>query len=79
MAKVSNSREILVYADWVGLKEPELMGKLHDDRTGGKEVFSFEYQKEWIDAAYALYLDPNLQMFTGRQYLPEAKLTLVYS
>ena len=73
MAKVSNNREILVYADWVGLKESELMGKLHADRTGGKEVFSFEYQKEWIDAAYALYLDPNLQMFTGRQYLPEGK------
>jgi serine/threonine-protein kinase HipA len=73
MAKVNNTREILVYADWEGLNESTLMGRLSADQIRGKEVFSFEYEKDWLDAAYALYLDPNLQMFTGRQYLPEDK------
>ncbi len=73
MAKVNNSREILVYADWEGLNESTLMGRLSADLIRGKEVFSFEYEKDWLDKAYALYLDPNLQMFTGRQYLPDDK------
>ncbi len=35
--------------------------------------FSFEYEKEWLKTNFAFYLAPNLQMFSGRQYLPEDK------
>ena len=73
MAKANNTREILVYADWIGLEKATLMGRLSADLLRGKEVFSFEYEEAWLNAAYALYLDPNLQMFAGRQYLPEDK------
>ena len=73
MARTNNNREILVYANWIGLNEPTLMGRLSAGLTRGKEIFSFEYEKEWLDASYALYLDPNLQMYAGRQYLPEDK------
>jgi len=73
MATSNNEREILVYAAWADLKNPMLMGKLYANLIRGKEVFSFEYEKEWLKTNFAFYLDPNLQLFSGRQYLPEDK------
>ena len=44
MAKTDTRKEILVYADWKGLKEsPTLLGKLYSTIVRGNEVFSFEY------------------------------------
>lgn len=73
MATSNNEREILVYAAWADLKNPILMGRLYANLIRGKEVFSFEYEKEWLKTNFAFYLDPNLQLFSGRQYLPEDK------
>lgn len=73
MATSNNEREILVYAAWADLKNPMLMGRLYANLVRGKEVFSFEYEKEWLKTNFAFYLDPNLQLFSGRQYLPEDK------
>lgn len=72
MAK-NNERQILVYADWLGLKEPTFMGTLAVTHPRDKEIFSFEYHEEWLDNHSAIYLDPNLAMYKGRQYLPEDK------
>ncbi len=46
MAKNSQQRSILVYADWIDLGQPTLMGTLHATQVRGKEVFSFEYDDE---------------------------------
>lgn len=73
MATSNNEREILVYAAWADLENPMLMGRLYANLIRGKEVFSFEYEKEWLKTNFAFYLDPNLQLFSGRQYLPEDK------
>ena len=35
-------REIWVYADWDGVKEPVPMGLLYATPLRGKEIFSFE-------------------------------------
>ena len=64
---------ILVYADWKGLDSPRLLGKLFSHRLRGKEIFSFEYEAEWIGSDYSLYLDPNLGFYKGKQYLPDEK------
>lgn len=65
---------IWVYADWDALDGPQPMGILHAQRIRGKEVFSFEYQEEWInDNDHVLYLDPDLAYFKGKQFLPETK------
>ena len=66
-------REILVYAHWVGLKEPTLMGILYASLTKGKELFSFEYNSEWLRLKEATAIDPDLQLFSGPQYLNEDK------
>ena len=40
MAKQENRRSIYVYAHWVGIAEPFMMGILHSERLRGKEIFS---------------------------------------
>lgn len=66
-------REILVYAHWIGFKEPTLMGTLYASLNKGKELFSFEYNKEWLKLPEATAIDPDLQLFSGPQYLNEDK------
>lgn len=64
---------ILVFADWRELKEPTLMGTLSVAHTKGREVFSFTYSNDWIDSGTAQNLDPDLQLFSGPQYLSGEK------
>ena len=74
MAKTDTKKEIFVYADWMGLKEsPTLMGILYSEIVRGKEIFSFEYSDEWLQSKFAQVIDPDLQLFSGKQYLSEAK------
>lgn len=69
MAQKNNKRDVYVYADWYDLKEPALMGVLHSELLRGKEVFSFEYEKNWLQSEHVQLLDPDLQLFSGKQYL----------
>ncbi|MEQ9062797.1 MAG: HipA domain-containing protein [Vicingaceae bacterium] len=68
-----NRRTIYVYADWLGIEGPVLMGELYSELLRGKEVFSFEYEKEWINSSHAQLLDPELQLYKGLQYLKNDK------
>ncbi|SFE97372.1 serine/threonine-protein kinase HipA [Chitinophaga sp. CF118] len=67
------AKDIWVYADWVTLNGPRLMGRLHVDQERGKETFSFNYDQEWLTSAIALKLDPDLDLFTGPQYVRNEK------
>ena len=49
------------------------MGILHATLVRGKEVFSFEYDEAWLKSGNAQILDPDLQLFSGPQYLAEKK------
>ena len=70
----SNSEKIIhVYADWQGLNTVMPLGKLFAQRLHGKEIFYFEYNQAWLRSEYALYLDPHLGLYQGKQYLPEEK------
>ncbi|MDA3824304.1 MAG: HipA domain-containing protein [Bacteroidales bacterium] len=71
MAKQSNKRSIYVYAHWQGLKDPLLMGYLHSERLRGNEVFSFEYDKLWLQNGPSELMDPSLQFYPGLQYMNE--------
>lgn len=68
MSKIENKCTIYVYAHWEGMETPKLMGVLHSERLKGKEIFSFEYDKEWLKSGYIHLMDPNLQLYTGFQY-----------
>jgi serine/threonine-protein kinase HipA len=73
MAKTNTRREILVYASWRGLKEPELLGTLYSEVVRGKEIFSFEYSEGWLESKFIQVIDPDLQLYTGTQYLKSSK------
>jgi len=60
------AKELLVYADWYVYDVPKLVGKLWFEKIRGKEVYSFEYEKEWIRTGIAI--DPELPLFSGKQY-----------
>lgn len=62
-----------VFAHWEELQEPLFMGWLQATPSRGKEIFSFEYTKEWLSTANAQQLDPDLQLYAGPQYLQEEK------
>jgi len=45
------------------------MGRLHAELLRGKEVFSFEYDQDWLKSGHAQLLDPDLQLYAGMQFL----------
>lgn len=64
----------MVYADWQELPQPTLMGALTVTLLRGKEIFSFNYNRSWLNSENALLqLDPDLQLYTGPQYLATPK------
>ena len=71
MSKIDNKRVVFVYADWEGLKGPILMGTLSASHLRGKEIFSFEYNNDWLKSEYVQILDPDLQLYSGLQYLQD--------
>ena len=71
MSKIDNKRVVFVYADWEGLKGPILLGTLSATHLRGKEIFSFEYDKDWLKSKYVQILDPDLQLYSGLQYLQD--------
>ncbi|MCK5736990.1 MAG: type II toxin-antitoxin system HipA family toxin [Spirochaetaceae bacterium] len=67
-------KSIFVYAHWKELIKPELMGRLSISEVRGKEIFSFEYNPDWLDSGNNYVLDPDLQFYSGPQYLYDEKL-----
>ena len=73
MARKESKKQIYVYADWKEFDKPELFGILNVLLSKGKEIFSFEYDKEWLKSGRSQTLDPDLQLFSGPQYLRDEK------
>src|SRR5659263_26221 len=59
-------KEILVYADWNMFESPLLVGRLWFSMLRGKEVYSFEYDAEWIKTGISI--DPELPLFSGKHF-----------
>ncbi|MHC1702366.1 MAG: type II toxin-antitoxin system HipA family toxin [Tenuifilaceae bacterium] len=60
--------DILVYAHWLGMKEPKLIGVLSAQQAKGKKAFSFEYSNDWIQSKEQILLDPDIGWYKGQQY-----------
>lgn len=70
---MNNINAIYVYENWK-TDTPSLIGTLYVDSGRGKQVLSFEYAEEWMDDLdNNVNLDPDLQLFRGRQYVPADK------
>lgn len=63
-----NKTDIYVYADWIGMEEPKLIGVLSAQQAKGKKVFSFEYDALWLKTGQKFLLDPDISLFSGSQY-----------
>jgi serine/threonine-protein kinase HipA len=74
-----NEKIIYVYADWIK-PFPLMIGKLFVSGNRRKELFSFEYNKDWLRSAYGGFIfDPDLHSYEGRQYAPDKPLFGVFS
>jgi serine/threonine-protein kinase HipA len=70
---MANQKQIHVYLDWLDLEGLQKLGVLQAEQLRGKEVFSFSYNKEWLESGLALLLDPDLDLYSGPQYLRDEK------
>jgi serine/threonine-protein kinase HipA len=68
----NEQRRVEVCAHWAGLSQPLLMGTLYAAPGRGKELFSFEYDPDWLKGKHSRVLDPHLGLFKGPQYAPDA-------
>ena len=68
-----SKKKIYIYADWPGINPPFLIGFLYSERIRGHEVFSFEYNEEWLKSENTFLLDPELQLYAGSHYLADDK------
>ena len=62
--------DIYVFADWIALKKPTLIGKLSAHFAKGKKAFSFEYDRNWLKTDAHRLLDPDIAFYSGPQYPP---------
>ncbi|MGI8597614.1 MAG: type II toxin-antitoxin system HipA family toxin, partial [Chitinophagaceae bacterium] len=69
----NQDKTIYVYADWIPLAEPTLLGILSAAHIRGKEIFSFDYDEACLKLGKSFLLDPDLQFFTGPQYTRDDK------
>lgn len=63
-------KDIYVYIDRTDEHQPIFMGKLNAMPARGKEVFSFEYDAQWLNQKNCFTLDPALHLLSGRHYAP---------
>ena len=73
MGQRNDVRNIYVYAQWTGMKEPVLMGELKAEFVRGKEIFSFSYDEKWLKTRFSQILDPELLFYSGSQYAGDDK------
>ncbi|GAF05636.1 hypothetical protein JCM21142_104379 [Saccharicrinis fermentans DSM 9555 = JCM 21142] len=45
------AKKIYVFADWYKLEKSAFLGTLNIEQTRGHEVFSFEYDKDWLNSS----------------------------
>ena len=60
-------KKIYVYADFLSFQN-ELVGTIQVSNTKGREFYAFEYDEKWLEKN-SFVLDPDLQLYRGRQYV----------
>lgn len=73
MSNPIKKREVFVFADWDGLSETKFLGVLYAELIRGKEIFSFQYNEDWLSTSQVQLLDPDLNFYPGIQYLADEK------
>ena len=68
---MEKEKKIYVFADFLPFQN-ELIGTIYVSQTRGKEFYSFEYVESWLEKGNRI-LDPDLQLYKGRQYINDDK------
>jgi serine/threonine-protein kinase HipA len=68
----AKQKKIFIYADFEDQSNKQI-GTLYATLSRGKEIFSFEYSVDWLSCKSKPILDPDLQFFSGKQYLNDDK------
>jgi serine/threonine-protein kinase HipA len=61
-------RIVEVCIDLERFGHPVLMGPLHRQQSGAGEIFSFEYDRAWLEQPEVFSFDPDLALAAGHQY-----------
>lgn len=64
----TNKTDIWVFAHWLGMKTPKMVGILSAHQAKGKKAFGFEYARDWVQSKEQLLLDPDIGWFSGPQF-----------
>jgi serine/threonine-protein kinase HipA len=64
----NNKTYIFVYAHWLSIPDPKLIGILSAYQGKGRKAFSFEYDKEWLQSKEQLLIDPDISWYSGPQF-----------
>lgn len=65
---------VSVYADLEHFESPMVMGSLRRQANRSGDVFSFEYDPEWLKRSESLTFDPDLSLVSGVQYPASGRL-----
>ena len=60
--------DILVYADWLELKDSKLIGTLSAHQGKGRKTFSFKYHEKWLELEKPFFFDPDITWNKGYQF-----------
>jgi serine/threonine-protein kinase HipA len=60
--------DILVYADWLEISGPKLIGILVAHQGKGRKTFSFSYDEKWLKTEKPFLLDPDITWNKGQQF-----------
>ena len=64
----TNKKDIYVYAHWLGMPIPKLIGILSAHQGKGRKSFSFEYDQAWLKTKEQFLIDPDIGWFSGQQF-----------
>ncbi|MGB6477219.1 MAG: HipA domain-containing protein [Candidatus Sulfotelmatobacter sp.] len=59
---------VQVYIDLERFESPVSMGVFHRQQSGAGEIFSFEYDRAWLERPEVFAFDPDLALAAGHQY-----------
>ena len=60
--------DILVYADWLEIGGPKLIGILAAHQGKGRKAFSFSYDEKWLETEKPFLFDPDVTWNKGQQF-----------
>lgn len=64
----TGAENIYVYLHRETMPEALFIGTLHVQQSKGRKSFSFEYDNAWLKNKEVFLLDPEIALFSGRQY-----------